>query len=184
MNFSTLTQKVLTDAGWFPNRSTDISIIENQLARAGVKSFDSARNFLSEFGNLILHPPIDPPPQVDFRGHIYFQPEFVSFDDRERQALETLAEEPVYPIGYTGVCLNLFITPRGRFVCSDIDYLAFAVLGETKEEALEVMCDGRYCRVGGVRLDAELKPAGTFPPFSRAPAASAGETDADRERLH
>lgn len=168
MNLSARTKQVLLDGGWHENRSTDISKYVSELERAGLKVFESAQKFLSEYGELTLRPPIDPPPQVDFLGNIHFRPDYPSFNDREREALERFANESVYPVGSTGVNFNLFITPRSRFALSDLDWTILSVLGESTEEALEAMCDGRYCRVGGVLLNEELNPVGTFPAFVRS----------------
>lgn len=54
------TIEILKEAGWYPNRKIDISILIESYEKRGFEMFSSAKDFLEEYGMLDVYTPVDP----------------------------------------------------------------------------------------------------------------------------
>ncbi|WP_406798397.1 MULTISPECIES: SUKH-3 domain-containing protein [Brevibacillus] len=125
------TLKILRDSGWYEGRSIDIKEIEENLKRLGYIVFPEVKNFLKEFGNLVIEDSInDETHNTSIRFTNYDN--YGSFKSEEKYAGESLVPVGMIDSGY----LVLFVSESGKVYCST------GKLGDNSIEAWENLISG------------------------------------------
>lgn len=126
MNFSKETSEVLKGAGWYEERIINIKEIEENLEGLGYIVFLEVKNFLKEFGDLVIEDTInDEIHNTSIR--------FTSYDaNGSFKTEEKYAGEKLVPVGMIDSGnLVLFVSESGGVYCST------GKLGENAKDAWE-----------------------------------------------
>ena len=147
--FSEIVKKALVDSGWTPNRKVDIKHYEVALVKEGYEVSQILRDFLAQFGGLVLEQPhyVEPTPE-EYKKYKYKPYETLHFDviqeigipsevqmDKE-ETYDLRAKDYLTPFGsaYDGH-LGLLMTPAGKIYGQYGTY--FTLLGNDYVEMLE-----------------------------------------------
>ncbi|WP_234399680.1 SUKH-3 domain-containing protein [Paenibacillus popilliae] len=132
MEISKETLKMLRESGWFEGRNIDIKEIEENLEQLGYVVFQEVKNFLKEFGNLVIEDTLNEETHntsIRFTNY-YAHGSFVSE--------EKYAKEKLIPVGkIDSDYLVLLVSESGKIYCST------GKLGDSALEAWENLINGR-----------------------------------------
>ena len=134
--FTTRTERILREAGWYPGRLIDASPIVQSLSSAGFQVFPHAEEFLSEFGNLEINS--DPYPiYITYDDPARYESAFKALKDHR---LEEIAKQSLCLIGRLsshGGSWTLYVGINGKVYQYFASY--FDCIGENYIEALQYL---------------------------------------------
>jgi hypothetical protein len=142
--FSKRTLRLLKRSGWYPGRSVPTDAFESLIASEGYYLNDTIRNFLQEFGGIVIHPPHiirdNGTIKVSDSEPLFIAPldlSFLPFPEHVYLCEDILHGETLIPIGVWYLA-NIFMSYSGQlYVETDFE---FFIMSGTPYEAIEKIC--------------------------------------------